>query len=123
MANILFATYVFCLPLYNSWTFSRLDQERRRQEEMERQLQRQRELEQEREEQRKAQLEQREAARREMERQRQQEWEKQRSQELQQARQREQEKVLSLKAHNQKLGIDLSQLVCILNWSKSNLLF
>ncbi|XP_034243922.1 intersectin-1 isoform X2 [Thrips palmi] len=88
----------------------RLEQERRRQEEMERQLQRQREMEQEKEEQRKAQLEQREAARREMERQRQQEWEKQRSQELQQARQKEQEKVLSLKAHNQKLGIDLSQL-------------
>ena len=80
---------------------------------MERQLQRQREIEQEREEQRKAQLEQREAARREMERQRQQELEKQRNQELQQARQREQEKVLALKAQNQKLGIDLSQLVSV----------
>nr|CAD7429672.1 unnamed protein product [Timema monikensis] len=47
---------------------------------------------------------------REMERQRQLEWEKQRCQELQHQRQREQEKVLSLKAKNQNLSIELSQL-------------
>ncbi|XP_063218277.1 intersectin-1 isoform X2 [Bacillus rossius redtenbacheri] len=88
----------------------RLEQERRRQQELERQLQKQREQEQEREEQRKRAQEQREAARREMERRRHQEWENQRCQELQQQRQREQEKVLSLKARNQNLTIELSQL-------------
>ncbi|KAK7791370.1 hypothetical protein R5R35_007909 [Gryllus longicercus] len=88
----------------------RQEQERRRQLELEKQLQRQRELEQEKEEQRRRQQEQREAARREMERQRQLEWEKQRCQELQQQRQREQEKVLQLKAKNQNLTIELSQL-------------
>ncbi|XP_069671614.1 intersectin-1 isoform X3 [Periplaneta americana] len=88
----------------------RQEQERRRQLEFEKQLQRQREVEQEREEQRRRAQEQREAARREMERQRQLEWEKQRCQELQQQRQREQEKVLRLKAKNQNLSIELSQL-------------
>nr|CAD7455482.1 unnamed protein product [Timema tahoe] len=88
----------------------RLEQERRRQQELEKQLQKQREVEQEKEEQRKRAQEQREAARREMERQRQLEWEKQRCQELQHQRQREQEKVLSLKAKNQNLSIELSQL-------------
>ncbi|XP_046999743.1 intersectin-1 [Schistocerca americana] len=88
----------------------RQEQERRRQLEFEKQLQRQREAEQEKEEQRRRAQEQREAARREMERQRQLEWEKQRCQELQQRRQKEQEKVLQLKAKNQNLSIELSQL-------------
>ncbi|XP_054264037.1 intersectin-1 isoform X2 [Macrosteles quadrilineatus] len=88
----------------------RLEQERRRQEELEKQLQAQRELEQQKEEERRRAQEQREAARREMERQRQLEWEKQRSLELQAQRQREQENVLKLKAKNQNLSIELSQL-------------
>ncbi|XP_075217000.1 dynamin associated protein 160 isoform X2 [Lycorma delicatula] len=88
----------------------RLEQERRRQQEFEKQLQKQRELEQQREEERRRAQEQREAARREMERQRQLEMEKQRSLELQAQRQREQETVLKLKAHNQNLSIELSQL-------------
>lgn len=88
----------------------RLEQERRRQQELEKQLQMQRELEQQREEERRRAQEQREAARREMERQRQLEMEKARSQELQAQRQREQETVLKLKAQNQNLSIELSQL-------------
>ncbi|KAG8238924.1 hypothetical protein J437_LFUL000761 [Ladona fulva] len=88
----------------------RQEQERRRQAEFEKQLQRQREQEEQKEEERKRAQEQREAARREMERQRQLEWEKQRSQELQSQRQKEQEKVLQLKAKNQNLTIELSQL-------------
>uniref|UniRef100_A0A1B6C8A9 Intersectin-1 n=1 Tax=Clastoptera arizonana TaxID=38151 RepID=A0A1B6C8A9_9HEMI len=88
----------------------RLEQEKKRQQELEKQLQKQRELEQEKEEQRRRAQEQREAARKEMERQRQLEWEKQRSLELQAQRQREQENVLKMKAKNQNLNIELSQL-------------
>uniref|UniRef100_A0A1B6KVP3 Intersectin-1-like n=1 Tax=Graphocephala atropunctata TaxID=36148 RepID=A0A1B6KVP3_9HEMI len=88
----------------------RLEQERRRQQELEKQLQAQRELEHQKEEERRRAQEQREAARKEMERQRQLEWEKQRSLELQAQRQREQENVLKMKAKNQNLSIELSQL-------------
>lgn len=88
----------------------RLEQERRRQAEIEKQLLRQRELEQEKEEQRRRAQDQREAARKEMERQRQLEWETQKSQELQAQRQKEQDILLKLKAKNQTLTIELSTL-------------
>lgn len=87
---------------------ARLDAERRRQEELEREMQRQREVEAQREQERKRQEEMREQARKDAELQRQQEWEKQRLQELMNVRQRQQENLLSLKAKNQSLTIELS---------------
>ncbi|XP_071543645.1 intersectin-1-like isoform X3 [Panulirus ornatus] len=87
---------------------ARQEAERRRQEELEREMQRQRELEAQREQERKRQEELREQARKDAELQRQQEWEKQRLQELMNVRQRQQENLLSLKAKNQSLTIELT---------------
>ncbi|KAK7066311.1 Intersectin 1 (SH3 domain protein) [Halocaridina rubra] len=87
---------------------ARLEAERRRQEELEREMQRQRELEAQKEQERKRQEELKEQARKDAEFQRQQEWEKQRLQELMNVRQRQQENLLSLKAKNQSLSIELS---------------
>ncbi|XP_064117346.1 intersectin-1-like isoform X7 [Macrobrachium nipponense] len=87
---------------------ARLEAERRRQEELEREMQRQQEVEAQKEQERKRQEEMREQARKDAEVQRQQEWEKQRLQELMNVRQRQQENLLSLKAKNQSLTIELS---------------
>ncbi|XP_068201300.1 intersectin-1-like [Palaemon carinicauda] len=87
---------------------ARLEAERRRQEELEREMQRQKEVEAQKEQDRKRQEEMREQARKDAETQRQQEWEKQRLQELMNVRQRQQENLLSLKAKNQSLTIELS---------------
>ncbi|KAJ8922264.1 hypothetical protein NQ315_004202 [Exocentrus adspersus] len=89
---------------------ARQEAERKRLDELEKQMREQQEKERLLEEERKRQAEQREAARKEMERQRQLEWEKQRLQDLQQQRQREQENVLKLKAKNQSLTIELTSL-------------
>ncbi|KAK3893529.1 hypothetical protein Pcinc_002655 [Petrolisthes cinctipes] len=87
---------------------ARQEVERRRQEELEREMQRQQEVETQREQERKRQEDMKEQARKDAEQQRQQEWEKQRLQELMNVRQRQQENLLSLKAKNQSLSIDLT---------------
>lgn len=84
----------------------RLEQEARRQAELQKQI----ELEQQQEDLRRKALEQREAARKEAERLKLQEWERARTLELETQRQREQETVLRLKAKNQTLAVELSTL-------------
>jgi chromosome segregation ATPase len=86
-----------------------LEQERKKQAELEKQQQKQREIEAEKEEQRRKQLEQREAARREMERQRMIEWENTRKQDLTNQKMKTQEEVHRLKSKKKSLAIDMEQ--------------
>jgi chromosome segregation ATPase len=89
----------------------RLEIERRKQEELERQLAIQRELEERRLEELQKNEEQKEQARREMERQRKAEMEENKRQELLGRRQKEADDILKLKGVNHGLGLELSQLV------------